>query len=104
MNFLFVMLENLKSGAAQHCFRAGLVWNPPVGWVRGILFLNEEHSGKTFMLKNGCLPERVILRQMFHLFTAALHRLKNQQISCHVLMNEVERKQWMAEVIKHPEK
>src|SRR5260370_20985505 len=52
---------DLQAGAAQHCFHAAMVWNPPVCRISGILFFDEVHAGKIRAPKNVFVPEVIIL-------------------------------------------
>src|SRR5438132_1230819 len=53
----FGMSDNGKAGTPQHRFGAGAVWNPPIGRVARIAFLDEVHLGKAGPLKHLLLPE-----------------------------------------------
>ncbi len=57
-------------------------------WVAGII----ERTG---------VGERIVRGDVCHVPAAALHRLEDQQIARHVLVDQIERKQRMAQVIQH---
>src|SRR5205809_5317994 len=94
-NLGFRMVDDLESGAAQHCFHTSPIWNPPVRRIASVPLLHKIHLRKSRSFENFGLPEVVIILQRIDLFAPALHRLKQEKITRDVLVKEVEREQRM---------
>src|SRR4051812_35328567 len=83
-HFLFGVTEDFETGAPQHGPDRSPVWNPPVGGVAGIFLFNEVHAGENGPIKDVLDPEVIVIVDGFDLRTAALHRLKHEQILEHM--------------------
>src|SRR5690606_33137473 len=68
-----------------------------------VVVLYEVKLGESGPVEYLDLPEPVVVGQELDFGAAPLHRLENQQILRHMLVNQVEREQGMAEVVEHAE-
>src|SRR4051812_30349071 len=98
------MGDDFKTGAAQHRFRTGAVWHPPIRGIARIAMLNEMHFWEFRQVKRGLVPEVVIFCELPEIRAAPMHRLKHEDIPRDVLANEVKREQRMAKMIEDAEK
>src|SRR4051794_15542818 len=96
MNFYF------EAGAAQHCLDTGPVGYPPVGRVVRVALLDEVKLGKCRIIEQILPPEMIVGLKRSHLAAAALHGLEHQQIVNDVLTDEIQRQQWVAQMVEHP--
>src|SRR5438874_1574813 len=100
----FRMIHNIESGAAQHRFHAGAIWNPPVGRIAAVTFFDQIHLWKTWPFEHVRFRKFIIVLEQLNRFASTLEGLKNEEIGRDVLVNQVEREQRMAQMIKNPEK
>src|SRR4051794_1657472 len=88
-NLRFRLIDNLKTGAPEHRRGAGAIGNPPVGGISGVTLLDEIHFGVAGLIEDVCLPEIIVIADRGNFFTAALHRLEDEQVAHDVLLNQV---------------
>src|SRR4051794_28157056 len=96
--------DDREAGTAQHGFGTGAIRYPPIGRIVGIAVLDEMQPGIVWPVEWLDVPEIVILGDWARRRTASLHRLEDEHVSCDVLVDEVEGKQRMTQVIENAEK
>src|SRR5690606_31323743 len=101
INFIFCVLHNFEASAAQHGFGAGAIRYPPIGLVSSEVFFDAMHFWKTGLIEYFRFFKRIIAFEFVHFTAAALHRLEEHLLSRDVFADEIEREQWMAQVIKN---
>lgn len=99
-NFALRHAFDLETGAAQHGFGASAIRNPPICRIVRIALLHKMHFRETGTIEHISLPERVVFNESRHGTAATQHRLKYEPVVCGALTQQVEREQWMAQMIK----
>src|SRR3954447_7047739 len=97
------MCRDLEAGAAQHRLDAGAIGNPPVGPVVRVLVLDKMQDGVARALKLIRAPEVIVLLQRQMGGASPLHGLEDQDSAGHMLVDEIERKERMAQVVENAE-
>src|SRR5579872_4525541 len=60
VHFLFRMIDDGKTCAAQHRFRAGAIGNPPVGGIVRVSLFHKVHRRIRGLFENRSLPEAIV--------------------------------------------
>ena len=94
------MIENIESGATEHGFHGRAIRDPPVRGITGEPFFNEREFWKIRPIEHVRFPKLIIVGDRFDHITSTLKRLKNQKIASDMLVNEIKREQWVAQMIK----
>src|SRR5205823_12636666 len=78
--------------------------HPPVGLVVRVAMLDKVHLGIAGIVERRRSVELIVRFDRNNFATAALHTLKEQKIAGDMLMNQIKRKQRVAQVIQNPHK
>src|SRR5690606_24575727 len=80
---------------------ASLVWNEPVCRIRCVPFLHKEKLRKVRSLENVPPRELIVFLDASCALIAPLETLKQQPVADHMLIQKIERKQRVAQVVEH---
>src|SRR5436190_731328 len=99
--FALGVVEDIESGTTEHGFNSRAIGNPPVSGITGEAFFDEIQFWKIRPFEHVCFPKFIVLLDRCNRINSTLKRLKNQNIASDMLVNEIKRKQWVAQMIKN---